>query len=122
MKITIGGKEKTIKKPGPQHFYILNSDYYGQGLSLKDIEFLYANYRNTLIHNAALPPLQVLFNNPGMGETFMIINKMTHINLSEFLAISKKAVTKFLEQASGQVGQSKQAKLIEGKLRNGMGK
>ena len=53
--IKVDGKNETIKN-ADQHYFILNSDYYSQNLSEKNIKKLYEYYRCLLVHNAALAP------------------------------------------------------------------
>jgi hypothetical protein len=58
--INIDKKTRTIDGDGFKHYFILNSDYYGQSLSEKDIKRLYEYYRCLLVHNAALAPNYIL--------------------------------------------------------------
>ena len=116
--ITIDQKTRTIDGDGFKHYFILNSDYYSQSLSEKDITRLYQYYRCLLVHNAALAP------NCGLGigkhadppftrRTSPCIN---HVNLRPFLDLNHIAVTKFLKVSPTLVPISKQGKGIQNKL------
>ncbi len=113
--IIVDGKKRTIKGTAFQHYFILNSDYYGQALSEKDIQRLYDYYRCLLVHNAALAPEHVLdignptdppfAKRPGSGH-------IDYVNLRPFLDLTHGAVAKFLKVAPSLVPGSKQGKGI----------
>jgi hypothetical protein len=109
--VNVDGKNTIIRKGGFQHFYILNSPYYGQSLGEQTIRKLYDNFRNSLFHNAALPPGNFLTKGPG-DIPFPIINGKPSINLIPFLALSKKAVDMFLNNLERIVPGSEQEALI----------
>src|SRR6267142_1660006 len=50
ISVVVDGKAVEIRKKGFQHFFILNSDYYGQHLDERTIKRLYNNFRNLLMH------------------------------------------------------------------------
>ena len=54
MTIQLDGERTSISSDGFQHFYILNSDYYGLSLERRTMKMLYDNFRSPLIHNASL--------------------------------------------------------------------
>jgi len=54
--VKIDGKDLKVDGDGKKHYRILNSSFYNQNLSLKDIEKVYNYYRCLLVHNSALPP------------------------------------------------------------------
>ena len=115
--INIDEKTRTIDGDGFKHYFILNSDYYHQSLSEKDIKRLYEYYRCLLVHNAALAPNCVL----DIGkETDSPFTKHTsphidYVNLRPFLDLSHIAVAKFLKVSPTLVPVSKQGKGIENK-------
>jgi len=96
MKIKIDGNEKTITSTN-NHFYILNSDYYGLNLSEREIKRVHKNYRNLLLHNSALAMEHFLSVENLAGPVFTEKNgkKAAQMNLIPFLAVTKKAVKKF---------------------------
>jgi hypothetical protein len=110
-KVSVGGRKVNIKSDGFQHFYVLNSDYYGQTLEEKTIKKLYYNFRSLLAHNAALPPNNVLISLPG-PDLFPTINGMQFVNLIPFHKVSKMAVDKFINDIDKIVPGSKQEEII----------
>src|ERR1700674_2735533 len=57
----IDGKQRKIDGEKSKHFFVLNlPEYFGQSLSLAEIESTY-EYRNLLAHNAALAAGRPLF-------------------------------------------------------------
>jgi len=105
--IIIDGKSRQIKKDGIQHFYVLNSDYYGLNITEKQIKKIYDNIRSLLVHNASLAPGHFLISTPGV-DPFPINNTNQCINLDALLELSKKAVTSFIKNIDYIVPQSKQ--------------
>jgi len=116
--IEVGQKKKTIKGTGFQHYYILNSDYYRQVLTEKDIKRLYEYYRCLLVHNAALVPMHFLAIGHPTDPPFAKLHgsaHIDHVNLRSFLDLSHSAVAKFLDVAPTLVPLSKQGKGINSK-------
>ena len=118
ISIKIDGTNKTIKKDS-QHYFILNSNYYNQKLSGKEIEKLYEYYRCRLVHNAALAPGCFL----EIGELTDVpfakqenSNTIDIVNLTPFAELSHNAVSKFLKVAPSIIPNSKQGKIINKKL------
>jgi hypothetical protein len=54
-RVFVDGADCFINGDSAKHFYILNSSYYCQSLSRKQIEKFYDYYRCLLAHNASLP-------------------------------------------------------------------
>src|ERR1700730_10189014 len=65
--VTIDGMQRKIDGEGFKHFFILNSPFYGQTLSEREIQAVYASYRNPLTHNGALVP-GVLLNKGDVAD------------------------------------------------------
>jgi len=110
--IKVGPKTTTISKDGFQHFYILNSEYYGQSLDEPTIKGLYDNFRSLLAHNAAVAPAHFLVNWPHKAEPFPMVNSRPGVNVSSFLAVSRKAIRLFLAQLDQLLPTSQQARNI----------
>ncbi len=108
---------KAINGDGLKHYYILNSDYYGQELNEKDIKRLYDYYRCLLVHNAALAPNCVLDIGKETDPPFDRRNSQNidYVNLRPFLDLSHIAVGKFLKISPALVPLSKQGKGIANK-------
>lgn len=64
---------------------MLNSDYYQQSLSGETIKRLYANFRDLLVHNAALAPEHILISLPTVPDAFPIVNGQQLVNIDGFL-------------------------------------
>lgn len=107
-RVPIDGKSLTIRQQGFQHFYVLNSEYYRQSLSEAAIKRLYANFRDLLVHNAALAPEHVLISAPTCAAAFPVINGRQLVNIDGFLAITKPAIERFLKKVSTLVPSSSQ--------------
>jgi hypothetical protein len=92
----------TIDGGGWQHFYILNSHYYGLNLSKEVIKEIYQAYRNLLIHNGSIPRDHFLAIGNTADEAFIIkkdkkgIYYPAKVNLLSFSRISEQAVNNFL--------------------------
>jgi hypothetical protein len=117
--ISVDGKKKTIKNTGSQHYFILNSDYYGQSLSDQDIKRLFNYYRCLLTHNASLAPNHSLVIGNPTDPPFRKRPGSNHIdivNLRPFLDLTHIAVAKFLKVAPSLVPESKQGQEITKKL------
>ena len=115
--ISIDGKAKTINGDGFKHYYILNSDYYGQALGEMDIKRLYEYYRCLLVHNAALAPNCVLNIGKETDPPFARRKSqhINYVNLRPFLDLSHIAVGKFLRVSPAIIPVSKQGKGIDSK-------
>jgi hypothetical protein len=109
--VQIDGIEQKISNNSFHHFFILNSDYYGQGLSEEIIKKLYENYRSLLVHNATLAKDHMLFMGKPEDPPFRIENEKPHINVAAFLRVTESAVKKFLGQAEHIVPGSHQEKV-----------
>lgn len=107
--IEIGGKRRSIRRDAHQHFYVLNSEYYGQSLDEDTIEKLYGNFRNLLVHNASLAPSHFLLNEPNVPDLFPRRDGALCVNLSPFLDKSREAARLFLDRLDQIVPGSKQA-------------
>jgi hypothetical protein len=117
LTIKIDGETKTINGDGFKHYYILNSDYYGQALNELDVKRLYEYYRCLLVHNAALAPNCVLAIGKETDPPFdrRMSQHIDYVNLRPFLDLSHIAVTKFLKISLGLIPVSKQGKGIASK-------
>jgi len=115
--INIDAKTRTINGDGFKHYYILNSDYYGQSLSEKDIKRLYEYYRCLLVHNAALAPNCILNIGKETDSPFTrhASKFIDCVNLRPFLDLSHIAVAKFLKVSPTLIPVSKQGKGIANK-------
>jgi hypothetical protein len=115
----VDGKKKTIDNDGAQHFYILNSIYFGLQLSESRIEKLYKNYRSVLLHNASMPlnhtlgiglPSDPVFTDIQMGSIMVPI-----VNLVPFLEATRVALIRFLQDIDSIVPTSHQVAVIQKK-------
>lgn len=115
--VNIDGKARTIDGDSFKHYFILNSDYYGQSLSQKDIEKLYEYYRCLLVHNAALAPNCILDIGKEIDPPFAKRGSqhINYVNLRPFLNLSHIAVAKFLKISPVLVPASKQGRGIDKK-------
>ncbi len=107
LKIVVDGKKRHIKKDGVQHFFILNSEYFGLSITEKQIKQVHDNFRSLLVHNSSLPPGHLLISAPGV-DPFPIVGPTQCVNLPPLLELTKKAVANFIEQIDHIVPQSKQ--------------
>ena len=113
--IMVDGEKKYIKKPSYQHFFILNSEYYHQQLSESNIKKLYENYRNLLLHNAALAIDHPLFKGESNAPPFPICDDRPRVNVTAFLRVSQEAVKLFMPRIDEIVPKSDQVKIIGSK-------
>lgn len=113
--VVVDGKAVAIRKQGFQHFYVFNSDYYGQSLSEAAIKRIYTNFRDILVHNAALAPEHPLVSLPKSSEAFPVHEGRQLVNIDGFLSISQAAVGRFLAGAAALVPGSQQAENIRRK-------
>ena len=98
LRIEISGTLVQIRRDGHQHFYILNSEYYGQSLDEPTIKKLYENFRNLLVHNASLAPSSILLHDPKQAALFPKVDGGLVVNLPAFLAKSREAAKQFLDR------------------------
>lgn len=112
LRIEVDGKPVAIQRNGLHHFFILNSEYYGQGLDGRSLRKLYDNFRSPLVHNASLAPGHGLMNNPSISMPFPVIGLSQYVNLQPFLEASRGAVQLFLDRLDYLVPGSDQAKNI----------
>jgi hypothetical protein len=115
LTVIIDQKKETIIRNGFQHYFILNSEYYGQRLSKKDIKLLYDSYRCLLVHNAALAPEHFLDIGSPTDPPFAKrpgSNHIDYVNLRPFVDLSHNAVSKFLTVSPSLIPQSKQGNEI----------
>jgi hypothetical protein len=110
--VEIEGTNRTITKDGYHHFFILNSEYYKQQLGEFTIKKLYENYRNLLLHNAALAMEHILFMGEPNAPPFPVVSNRPHVNVTAFLQISKEAVALFLQRIDEVVRKSDQVRDI----------
>lgn len=115
LNIMMDGKRVHIKKGGIQHYFILNSDYYGETLDGDTIKTLYSNFRNPLVHNASLAPSSFLRNLPDLHEAFPQRSGRLMVNVPAFLEISRGAVKRFLDRIDDVVPSSQKAENIHRK-------
>jgi len=100
-KIKVNGSLRAIKKP-TEHFFILNSAYYGLTLEKEIIDQIYESYRCKLIHNSLLPQNHFLDIGNELDAPFVTDeteDKRKYpikVNLLPFYKISEKAVNRFL--------------------------
>jgi hypothetical protein len=111
-EIRVDDRIAYIKKDSFHHFYILNSKYYELSLPGSTIKKLYENYRNLLLHNAALAPRHVLFMSDSNGVPFLLHDGNVHINVVSFLAVTRMALASFLVDIEKVVPGSDQEKNI----------
>ena len=100
LEIMIGTSKEKIKN-SEEHFYILNSKYYNQNLSLEHIKTIYGEYRSHLVHNLAMPGQHILNIGNESDKVFDLKSKkqggkFPFINLKPFYLVSEKAVCMFL--------------------------
>jgi len=114
LTVNVDGKTRTINGDGFKHYYILNSDYYGQALNETDIKRLYEYYRCLLVHNAALAPNCVLAIGKETDPPFdrRRYRHIDFVNLRPFLDLSRTAVAKFLKVSPTLIPDSKQGQRI----------
>jgi hypothetical protein len=96
-----------------QHLRVLNSAYYGQALSGADLNRLRDNYRNLLVHNAALAPDHFLLKDPANPAPFPHDGAHLCVNVSAFAHISRHAVESFLAKVNAVVPGSVQEAIIK---------
>ena len=114
--IKIDNEETNIKKKGEQHFYILNSHYFDQQLSMKFIQVLYRKFRSFLTHNSVLGKDATMIAGPNKyGLSFFLNEDNTGkteyiISMVEFYALCEKAVAKFMKDIDNVVPSSRQGK------------
>lgn len=95
------------------HFKILNHpDYYNLGLTRKEINIIYKNYRCLLTHNSVMPMNHLLDIGTIQDPVFEYKNNMPCINVTPFLGVSKDVVIKFLENDRDVVMNSQTLKKI----------
>jgi hypothetical protein len=111
--IVVDRKNVGIRKEGFQHFFILNSKYYGQHLTERTIKLIYDNFRNLLMHNASLAPDHVLLYEPKRSDPFPVVDSKQGVNLAPFLVVTRTAVSEFLTRLDSVVSGSDQAKKID---------
>jgi hypothetical protein len=111
--VKIDGKNRTIKNDSYHHFFMLNSEYYKQQLGEVTIKKLYENYRNLLLHNAALAMDHFLFIGDSNAPPFPVQDNRPHVNVTAFLQISKEAVALFLQRIDEVVNKSDQVRIIK---------
>lgn len=110
--IEVDGKPVAIQRNGFQHFFILNSEYYGQRLDHRSLRKLYDNFRSLLVHNASLAPGHSLMNDPSILVPFPVDGPSQCVNLPPFLEASRGAVRLFLDRLDHLIPGSNQAKNI----------
>jgi hypothetical protein len=110
--VEIDGKKRTITNDSYHHFFMLNSEYYKQQLGEVTIKKLYENYRNLLLHNAALAIDHILFMGESNALPFPVHDNRPHVNVTAFLQISKDAVALFLQRIDEVVHKSDQVRII----------
>jgi hypothetical protein len=107
----IDGKQRKIDGEKSKHFFVLNvPEYYGQDLSLKEIESIY-EYRNLLAHNAALAAGRPLLFHPADPQIFPVFEDTRAINLPALHNQSTIAVARLLS-AENLIEESHAAKNI----------
>ncbi len=111
-EIIVDNIKRPIKKDGYHHFFIFNSQFYELNLSERIIKKLYENYRNLLLHNAALAKDHFLFIGNTEDHPFRIANGKPHVNVSAFFRVTKHAVEKFLSEIDRIVPGSHQESII----------
>ena len=112
-EIRVDDKVTYIKKDSFHHFFIFNSKYYQLSLPGPTIKKLYENYRNILLHNAALAPRHVLFMGDPNGVPFLLQDGKVHVNVVSFLAVTRNALSNFLIDIEKVVPGSDQEKNIQ---------
>jgi hypothetical protein len=100
--VEIEGVSYKIDGDEAECYRVLNSPYYNQKLTLKEIEQVYDFYKCLSVHNPAVPkphflaigtPIDTMFSRDKKG-------KIAVINLVPFYNICVKAVSEFLLKAS----------------------
>jgi hypothetical protein len=110
--VSIDSKTTNI---GSEHFRVFNSTFYSLALTGHVIDKLYQNYRNLLLHNAALANDHILFIDNSQSAPFVERKGKVDINVSGLLAVTSKAVAMFLQQADSIVPGSKAEQNIHAK-------
>ena len=109
LSIAISGKSVHIRGDGFQHFFVLNSEFYGQNLDKPTIVRLYGDFRSLLVHNASLAPSSFLVNDPTVSTAFPVVGAKYLVNVPAFLDISREAVRLFLSRVDEVILRSEQA-------------
>jgi len=82
---------------------------------MKTIQEIYKNYRNLLLHNAALAQDHFLFMGQPDESPFLLNGGKVHINVLGLFRVTEKAVNMFLEQIHNIVPGSDQEEIIKKK-------
>jgi hypothetical protein len=120
IKIIIDGKSNITIKKASEHFRILNSKYFNQNLSARNIEKIYSDFRCCLTHNSVLAIGSSMTISNNSGNVFEI-RKKPHdedeiiISITDLFNLCEDAVNKFLKEADIIVPNSEQNKKILGK-------
>jgi hypothetical protein len=85
-----------------KHIYILNSSYFDQKLSEKELNFIYINIRNHLIHNMLTPAGNFLISEEDQHPFSFMRNSKGNpngvtINIKTLHALTKDAITSILQ-------------------------
>ena len=115
--VKIDGADCHIDGDGAKHFYILNSCYYNQQLSRRQIEKFYDYYRCLLAHNASIAnDCKLQSNDAPEPFEFGSDGLVRAINLQSFYSYSETAVGTFLSVIISVVPKSDAAKIIRKKV------
>lgn len=114
-KIKIEGKERIINGNSYEHFFILNSKYFGQNLTEDFIKGLYSIFRSPLMHNAIIGKEALMIPGPDkQGRVFYSLRPTGKgkyvISMVDFMSLSKKAIKLFMKDIDFIVPVSKQGK------------
>jgi predicted nucleotidyltransferase len=109
--VTVDGAPRSIDGDGYKHFFILNSPYYDQTLTEREIKAIYDYFRNPLTHNGAIGP-GVLLNKGAVDDPVFYPDPkkvIECVNVVGLLAHTERAVAQFLQVADQVLPGSHQA-------------
>lgn len=111
--VTIDGSPAKIDGDS-KHFYILNSHLFNLGLTSKQINDIYSDYRCLLVHSAAIKGGVFLAIDSSDGSPFRLAQdgSVEAIFLNPFHKVVANAVSAFLAEGDGAIENSRQAKAI----------
>lgn len=114
-KIKIEGKERIINGNSYEHFFILNSKYFGQSLTEEFIKGLYSIFRSPLMHNAIIGKEALMIPGPDKQGRVFYSKKPAGkgkyvISMIDFMRLSKKAIKLFMKDIDSVVPVSRQGK------------
>jgi hypothetical protein len=114
--VQVEGAARRISKRGAEHYLVLNdASYYNQQLTWRQIEEVYEEFRCLLAHNASLAPGRLLACRDDENGPLIFTDDngtVEALNLRAFLALTERAVGRFLNILDELTRQSTRAKRI----------